>query len=148
MRNESPGKSIQTTELVHEAWFRLVDVKNVDWQHRAHFFAIAATVMRHILLKRARKRTAAKRGGLAPRVNLDAVADVGVSRDREILALDDALVQLAALDQRKARIVELRFFAGLSNEEIAEVLAVSTDTVTRDWKTARAWLLAQLSPPA
>jgi RNA polymerase sigma factor (TIGR02999 family) len=147
MRNERSGKTVQTTELVHEAYIRLVDVQNVDWQHRAHFFAVSSAIMRHILLDRARKRITAKRGGIAPRVNLDAMPDLAdTGRARELIALDDALQQLAALDPRKARVVELRFFGGLNAEETAEVLGVSSDTVLRDWKTARAWLLAEVSP--
>ena len=146
MGGERQGKTMQATELVHEAWFRLVDVKNVNWQHRAHFFAMAAAMMRHILLDRARKRIAGKRGGPAPKVNLDEIPDLGASRARELIALDDALKQLEAVDARKARVVELRFFAGLGVEETAEVLGISSDTVLRDWKTARAWLRSELSP--
>jgi RNA polymerase sigma factor (TIGR02999 family) len=145
LRNEHPGQTIQTTALVHEAYLKLVDVNNVDWQHRAHFFAIAAQIMRHILLDRARRRVAAKRGGAAPKVNLDQVADVGSIRARELIALDDALTALADLDPRKARVVELRYFAGLSAGETAEVLKVSPDTVLRDWRMARAWLMSELA---
>ena len=144
MRDEQPGKSLQATALVHEAYLKLIDVTNVDWQHRAHFFAVAAQMMRHILLDRARRRVAAKRGGEAARLNLDEVLDVGASRAREIIALDDALNALAKVDSRKARVIELRFFAGLSVKETAEVLSVSPDTVLRDWRLARAWLLAEL----
>jgi RNA polymerase sigma factor (TIGR02999 family) len=146
MRDERQGKTIQATELVHEAWFRLVDVDQVDWQHRAHFFAVAAAIMRHILLDRARKRMAGKRGGPAPKVNLDEIPDLGAGRARELIALDDALNQLEALDARKARVVELRFFVGLGVEETAEVLGISSDTVLRDWKAARAWLRTEFSP--
>ncbi len=145
MRDERLGRSIQATALVHEAYLKLIDVSNVDWQHRAHFFAVSAQIMRHILLDRARRRVAAKRGGAAPRVNLDDIADIGSGRARELIALDDALNALAQVDPRKARVVEMRFFAGLSVEETAEVLAVSSDTVKRDWRLARAWLLAELS---
>jgi RNA polymerase sigma-70 factor (ECF subfamily) len=145
MQNERPGRSIQATELVHEAYLRLVDVDNVDWQHRAHFFAVSATMMRRILLDRARKRGAGKRGGKQPSVNLDDVPDLGSERAREVVALDDALNALAEIDARKARVIELRFFGGLSVEETAEVLKVSPDTVLRDWRLARAWLLAQLN---
>ena len=147
MRDERPGRTIQTTALVHEAYLKLIDVTNVDWQHRAHFFAVSAQIMRHILLDRARRRVAAKRGGAAPRVNLDEVPDIGSGRARELIALDDALNALAKVDPRKARVVELRFFAGLSVEETAEVLKVSSDTVKRDWRLARAWLLAELGDP-
>ena len=147
MQDERPGRTIQTTALVHEAYLKLIDVTNVDWQHRAHFFAVSAQIMRHILLDRARRRVAAKRGGAAPRVNLDEVPDIGSGRARELVALDDALNALAKVDPRKARVIELRFFAGLSVEETAEVLKVSSDTVKRDWRLARAWLLAELGDP-
>ena len=144
MRDERPGRSIGTTALVHEAYLKLIDVSNVDWQHRAHFFAVSARIMRHILLDRARRRVAAKRGGAAPKLNLDEVPDIGSGRARELIALDDALNALAKVDSRRARVVELRFFAGLSVEETAEVLKVSADTVKRDWRLARAWLLSEL----
>jgi len=147
MRDERHGSTIQTTALVHEAYLKLIDATNVDWQHRAHFFAISAQVMRHILLDRARRRVAAKRGGPAPRLNLDEVPEVGSGRARELIALDDALSALAKIDERKARVIELRFFTGLSVEETAEVLKVSPDTVMRDWKLGRAWLLAELNEP-
>jgi RNA polymerase sigma factor (TIGR02999 family) len=144
MQHEQPGRTIQTTALVHEAYLKLIDVTNVDWQHRAHFFAVSAQIMRHILLDRARRRVAAKRGGTAPRLNLDEVPDIGSHRARELIALDDALNALADVDPRKARVIELRFFAGLSVEETAKVLKLSSDTVKRDWRLARAWLLAEL----
>ena len=144
MRDEQPGRTLQTTALVHEAYLKLIDVTNVDWQHRAHFFAVAAQVMRRILLDRARRRVAAKRGGAAVRLNLDEVANVGESRAREIIRLDDALNALAKIDPRKAQVIEFRFFAGLSVKETAAVLNVSPDTVLRDWRLARAWLLAEL----
>lgn len=144
MRNERPGQTIQTTALVHEAYLRLIDVDNVDWQHRAHFYAVSAQIMRHILLDRARRRAAAKRGGGAVRVNLDEAPDVASGREGELIALDDALETLARVDQRKARVIELRFFGGLSVDETAEVLKVSPDTVLRDWRLARAWLLTEL----
>ena len=147
MQDEQPGRTIQTTALVHEAYLKLIDVTNVDWQHRAHFFAVSAQIMRHILLDQARRRVAAKRGGAAPRVNLNEVPDIGSGRARELIALDDALNALAKVDQRKARVIELRFFAGLSVEDTAEVLKVSPDTVKRDWKMARAWLLTELDGP-
>src|SRR5258708_1190289 len=147
MQDERPGRTIQTTALVHEAYLKLIDVTNVDWQHRAHFFAISAQIMRHILLDRARRRVAAKRGGAAARVNLDEVPDIGSGRAPELIALDDAFNALPKIDPRKARVIELRFFAGLSVEETAEVLKLSSDTVKRDWKLARAWLLAELGDP-
>lgn len=136
---------MQATALVHEAYLKLIEVENVDWQHRAHFFAVAAQVMRHILLDAARKRGAAKRGGNAPRVNLDEVPDLASNRGNQLIALDEALTRLGEVDARKARVVEMRFFAGLTVEETAAVLAVSEDTVLRDWRLSRAWLLAELS---
>ena len=145
MRNERPGRTIQATALVHEAYLRLIDVTNVDWQHRAHFFAVSARIMRHILLDAARSRAAAKHGGHQPRVNLDEIPDVSGQRGSELIALDDALNALAMVDPRKARVIELRFFGGLGVEETAAVLKVSPETVLRDWKLARAWLLRELS---
>src|SRR5882724_8171701 len=122
MQNERPDKTIQTTALVHEAYLKLIDVTNVDWQHRAHFYAVSAQIMRRILLDQARRRNAAKRGGETPRLNLDELPDMGHGRARELIALDDALNTLSDLDSRKARVIELRFFGGLSVEETAEVL--------------------------
>src|SRR6266581_3604787 len=122
MQDERQGRTLQATALVHEAYLRLIDINNVDWQHRAHFFAVSATMMRHILLDRARRRLAGKRGGRAPRVNLDEIPDVSFRRADEVIALDDALNALALVDPRKARVIELRFFGGLSVEETAEVL--------------------------
>ena len=145
MRDEREGHTLQATALVHEAYLELVDITNVDWQHRAHFFAISAQIMRNILLDRARRRLAAKRGGDAERVNLDELPDIGMGRARELIVLDDALNALAQVDSRKSRVVEMRFFGGLSVEETAEVLAVSPETVMRDWKFARSWLQAQIS---
>jgi RNA polymerase sigma factor (TIGR02999 family) len=145
MQAERPGRTIQTTALVHEAYLRLIDTSSVDWQHRAHFFAVCATMMRHILLDRARRRVAAKRGGAISRVNLDEIPDLSTRRAGELIALDDALNTLTKIDPRKARVIELRFFGGLSVEETAEVLKISPDTVTRDWRLARAWLHTELS---
>jgi len=145
MQNERAGHSMQATALVHEAYLKLIDITNVDWQHRAHFFAVSAQIMRHILLDQARRRIASKRGGDAERVNLDELPDMGGGRAKELIALDDALSALAAIDERKARVVEMRFFGGLSVEETAEVLAVSPETVMRDWKFARSWLQAEIS---
>ncbi len=145
MQAERPGRTIQTTALVHEAYLRLIDTSSVDWQHRAHFFAVCATIMRHILLDRARRRVAVKRGGAMPRVNVDEIPDLSMRRAGELIALDDALNTLTKIDRRKAKIIELRFFGGLSVEEAAEVLKISPDTVTRDWRLARAWLLTELS---
>ena len=146
MRNERTAHSLQPTALVHEAYLELIDIKNVDWQHRAHFFAVSAQIMRRILRDRARRRLTSKRGGAAERVNLAELPDFGGGRARELVALDDALNALAQMDGRKARVIELRFFGGLSVEETAEVLSVSAETVTRDWKFARAWLQSELTP--
>jgi RNA polymerase sigma-70 factor, ECF subfamily len=145
MKQERPGRTIQTTALVHEAFLKLIDVSNVEWRHRAHFFAVSAQIMRRILLDKARRRTAAKRGGAAARLSLDGAADVGIVRAAEIVRLDDALNALALMDPRKAQVIEYRFFGGLSVEETAEVLDVSQDTVLRDWRLARAWLLKELA---
>jgi RNA polymerase sigma-70 factor, ECF subfamily len=145
LQNERPGHTLQSTDLVHEVYLRLVNAQEVDWRHRAHFFAVSATLMRRILLDRARRRAAAKRGGKAQSLDLDKTIDVAQAQAREVVALDDALNTLAEVDPRKARIVELRFFGGLSVKETAEVVKVSSDTVLRDWKLARAWLLTELS---
>jgi len=145
MQNEGPGRTLQATALVHEAYVRLIDVNNVNWDHRLHFFAVSAQIMRRILVDGARARAAAKRGGGMPRVNLDEIADVSPGRGDDLIALDEALERLAELDPRKARIIELRFFGGLSVEETAAVLKVSPDTVMRDWRLARSWLLLELS---
>jgi RNA polymerase sigma factor (TIGR02999 family) len=145
LQNERPGHTLQATALVHEAYLELIDITNVDWQHRAHFFAVSAQIMRHILLDRARARVAAKRGGKAEHVNFDELPDLGTGRERELIALDDALNTLTGIDPRKARVIELRFFGGLSVEDTAAVIGVSQDTVMRDWKFARAWLQAELS---
>ncbi len=140
MGRERPGHTLQTSELVNEAYLRLIDQREVHWQNRAHFFAICAQLMRRILVDHARSRTSAKRGGGAPQVSLAEVAIVSDERAAEVVALDNALLNLAAIDERKSRIVELRFFGGLSIEETAEVLAVSPGTVMRDWTLAKAWL--------
>jgi len=145
LQNERAGQTLQATALVHEAYLELVDITNVDWQHRAHFYAVSAQIMRHILLDRARRRVAAKRGGHAEHLNLDELPNLGENRARELIALEDALNALTAIDERKARVVELRFFGGLSVEETAEVLKISPETVMRDWKFARSWLQAELS---
>jgi RNA polymerase sigma-70 factor, ECF subfamily len=148
LQNERPGYSLQSTDLVHEVYLRLVNASELDWQHRAHFFAVAATLMRRVLLDRARRKAAAKRGGKAQPLDLNHTVDVAQAKARDLLALDDALNALAQVDPRKSRIVELRFFGGLSVKETAEVIQVSSDTVLRDWKMARAWLLTELSGPA
>ena len=145
LQNERPGYSLQSVDLVHEAYMRLVNARDLDWQHRAHFFAVAATVMRRILLDRARRKAADKRGGKVQPLDLARSVDVAQAKAREVMALDDALNALAEVDPRKSRIVELRFFGGLSVKETAEVVKVSSGTVMREWKIARAWLLSELS---
>jgi RNA polymerase sigma factor (TIGR02999 family) len=151
MRKERPGVTLQTTALVNEAYLRLVDAGDVNWQDRTHFFAICAQMMRRTLVDAARARAAAKRGGQGQRAehstafDLDQVQDVSSSRDRELVVLDDALADLAKMDPRKARVIELRFFGGLSVEEAAEVLKISPQSVMRDWNLAKAWLTRELS---
>lgn len=148
MQNESPARTIQATALVHEAYLRLVDVTKVDLRHRAQFFAITARIMRNILLDNARARAAAKRGGQQARVNLDEIPDLSDQGGSDLLALDDALTALAAVDPRKAQVIELRFFGGLSVEDTAAALNVSAETVMRDARAARAWLRRELSGTA
>jgi len=145
MRRERQGHTLRTTALVNDAYLRLVDQRQVRWQNRAHFFAIAAQMMRRILVDHARARNYEKRGGGAAHVPLEEAAVLAEGKAAEILALDEALVALAEIDARRARVVELRYFGGLSNEEIAEVLKISPNTVTRDWNMARAWLYQELS---
>jgi RNA polymerase sigma-70 factor, ECF subfamily len=148
LRNERPGYSLQSSDLVHEVYLRLVNASELNWQDRAHFFAVSATLMRRILLDRARRRVAAKRGGKAQPLDLNKSLDVAQIKARELVALDDALNALAEVDSRKSRIVELRFFGGLSVKETAEVVKMHPDTVLEDWKLARAWLLTELSSRA
>lgn len=145
LHHERPGHTLTTTALVHEAYVKLVDQDRAQWQNRAHFFAIAAQCMRRILLMHARKRRAAKRGGGQPDLPLDDVIVVSEARADELLALNDALSQLEAMDERLGQVVECRYFGGLTIEETAEVLGVSAATVKRDWRTARAWLHRALS---
>ncbi len=140
MRRESPGHTLQTSALVNEAFIRLIDQQQVHWQNRAHFFGIAAQLMRRILLDHARGQARGKRGGGVHRVSFDEGAIVSEQRAAELIALDDALNALAAFDSRKSRIVELRFFGGLSNEEVTEVMGMSLRTVEREWRKAKAWL--------
>jgi len=144
MRGERPGHSLQTTDLVNEAYMRLVDYKRMHWQNRAHFFAVSAQLIRRILVDHARRRNL-KRGAGIRHVSLDEVAVAGGGRSADLVALDDAMKALAQVDPRKERVVEMRFFGGLSVEETAEVLKVSTVTVMRDWSTAKAWLYRELS---
>jgi RNA polymerase sigma factor (TIGR02999 family) len=146
MRGQSPGHTLQVTGLVHEAYLRLVDQAGVEWQSRAHFFGVAGKAMRSILVDHARARGAVKRGGGARQLTLGAAgAAAGVEAPVDVLALDEALTRLAALDPEQARLVELRYFTGLSIEETAEVLGVSPATVKRQWQVARAWLTRELT---
>ena len=144
MRRERPDHTLQTTALVNEAYLKLIDQRAVRWQNRAHFFGIAAQIMRRILIDHARRHAYAKRGGGAARVPLDDAAVLTEGRASELVALDEALTALAALDERKGRVVELRYFGGLSVEETAEVLGVSADTVARDWRRAKAFLRREM----
>ena len=145
MRNERKGHTLQTSALVNEAYLRLVDHENIEWQNRSHFFGLAAQAMRRILVDHARSRNYQKRGGAAQQVSLDEAATLAEDRAAELIALDDALQELAKLDPRKSQIVEMRYFGGLTGEEVAEALSISTATVSRDWETAKAWLLRELS---
>lgn len=140
LRRESHGHTLQTSALVNEAYLRLIDQRQVQWQNRAHFFGLAAQLMRRILIDHARRHQYAKRGGGAQRVSLDEAAAVTEARAAELLAVDEALEKLTALDARKGRIVELRFFGGLTEEETAEVTGISVPTVQREWRAAKAWL--------
>ena len=144
MRREQPGHLLQTSALVNEAYLRLVDASQVDWQNRAHFFGIAARLMRQILVDDARRRHRDKRGGSMNQVPLDEAAGLPQEQATNLLALDDALRALAAIDPRQSEVVELRFFGGMSIEETAEVLKVSPGTVARDWTFARAWLRKEM----
>jgi RNA polymerase sigma-70 factor, ECF subfamily len=145
MAAERSGHSLQATALIHEVYLRLVDVRGIDWQNRSHFFAICAQLMRRILTDFARSRNYQKRGGASPHVSFDEALLVSSEHDTDLVALDDALTRLALVDQRKSRVVELRFFGGLGVDETAEVLKVSSETVMRDWRLAKAWLLRHLS---
>jgi len=145
MAAERPGHTLQTTALIHETYLRLVNVRQVKWQNRAHFFAICAQLMRRILVDFARSRGYQKRGGDATRVDLDEALLITPEPGANLVALDQALQRLAEVDERKSRVVELRFFGGLSVKEAAEVWKVSADTVMRDWKLAKVWLLRELS---
>ena len=145
MRREKPGHTLQTSALVNEAYVRLVDQREIQWEGRAHFFGIAARLMRQILVDRARRRNFAKRGGGTIQVSLNEATTVAQEQSANVMALDDALKNLEKTDQRKSRIVELRFFGGMSIEETAKVLRVSPGTVMRDWTFARAWLRNQMS---
>ena len=148
MAGEQPGQTLQTTALVHEVYLRLVDANDIDWQNRAHFFGLCARLMRRILIDFARSRNYQKRGGHFAHIELEEAATVSAVVGSELLAVDEALKQLAVVDVRKSEVVELRFFGGLTVEETATALRVSEETVMRDWKLAKAWLLRQLSHEA
>ena len=151
MRKERPGHGLQTTALVHEAYLRLVKIGELDWHDRGHFFAVSARIMRRILVDAARAQATSKRGGAAndvghaSAIDFDRFPSPGTDRPAELCALDDALASLAALDPRRAQVIEMRFFGGLSVEDTAEALSVSPQTVMRDWRLARAWLTRELS---
>ena len=145
MRGERPGHTLQTTALVNEAYLRLIDAHRVRWQDRAHFFALSARIMRRILVDHARSRNYQKRGGGAVNVTLDDIVVASPERGADLVALDDALEDLARVDPRKSQVVELRFFGGLSVEETSEALKVSPETVLRDWRLAKVWLLREVS---
>jgi RNA polymerase sigma-70 factor (ECF subfamily) len=144
IRRERSGRSLQTTDLVHEAYLRLVDQAATPWRNRAHFFQVAAHVMRQILIDRARKRRAGKRGGGAPEISLDKALDIAEARSGDLIVLEQALARLENVDARQCQVVEMRFFAGMSEDEIAEVLCVSARTINREWRMARAWLYKEL----
>ncbi len=144
MRRERPGQTIQTTALVHEAYLRLIEAKNIRWQDRAHFFAVSAKMMRRILVDLAREKANLKRGGGAWQVTFDEAQVAAPERSADLGALDEALGRLAELSPRQSQVVEMRYFGGLSEEEIAEVLQVSLRTVQQDWRLARLWLYREL----
>ena len=146
LRREGPDHTLQATALVHEAYLRLVDQRGITWQNRAHFFGVAAQLMRRILVDHARRHRAAKRGGSALKVSLNELMLAAEERAEDVVALDDALERLAAMDPRQGRVVELRIFSGLTVEETAEVLGISPATVKREWTMARAWLSRELRP--
>ena len=145
MKNEGQGNTLQATAFVHEVYLRLVDVTKVEWHARAQFFAMAAQMMRRILVDAARARGSQKRGGIAPKVNMDETAVLSPAPDRSILALDEALTAFSQVAPRQAKVVELRYFGGLTEEEIVAALKISPRTVRRDWDLAKAWLLRELS---
>ena len=145
MRRQAAGHTFQTTELIHEAYLKLARGEDQNWQNRAHFFGVAAQAMRHILVDYARSKQSRKRGGWQEKITLDETAAVSFQRSDELVQLDDAMKQLANLDERKSRVVELKYFGGLTNEEIAAVLKISPETVKRDWRFSRTWLLRELT---
>jgi len=148
MRGQRAGHTLQTTALIHEAYLKLAAQPDKQWQNRTHFFAVAAQAMRHVLVDYARSKGAIKHGGEVQMVSLDEAAFVSADRAAEVVALDEALTALAAIDLRKSQVVELRYFGGLSVEETAEVLRVSPDTITRDWRLAKLWLVHELGREA
>jgi RNA polymerase sigma factor (TIGR02999 family) len=148
MAGEQPGQTLQTTALVHEVYLRLVGANDIDWQNRAYFYGLCARLMRRILIDFARSRNFQKRGGQIPHIELEEAVTVSQVVGSELLAVDEALQRLAAVDPRKSQVVELRFFGGLTVEETAAALRVSEETVLRDWKLAKAWLLRELSHEA
>lgn len=144
LAKNSGSATVQTTALVHEAYLRLIDVKQVSWQNRAHFYAVSANLMRNILVDFARQRLSHKRGGGMQRVELDEALNFSVNKSADLVALDEVLTELASLSPRQAQVVEMKFFGGLNEEEICEVLKISPATVRRDWQVARAWLHREL----
>jgi RNA polymerase sigma factor (TIGR02999 family) len=144
LKGERPGHTLQPTALVNEAYLRLVDVRRVNWKNRTHFLAMSARLMRRVLVDFARSRQYQKRGGGVMKVSLDEAHGVSTERGQDLVALDEALTTLSAVDERKARVIEMRFFGGLTVEETAAVLNVSRETVLRDWRLARAWLMQEL----
>lgn len=144
LKNERPNHSFQGTALANEAYLRLVGCDNIDWKNRAHFFGVAAQLMRNILVDHARKNIAEKRGGDRYKLSLCDISDLAKEKDLDLIALDDALTALSTIDPQQSRIVELKYFAGLDMQEISQVLGISTSTVSRDWKIAKLWLLQQL----
>lgn len=145
MARERREHTLQPTALVHEAYMRLAGLQDLEWKNRVHFYAISAQVMRRVLVDFARSRDRQKRGGICPRLSLEDCVELGQQHDAALIALDDALAALASVDARKCQVVEMKFFGGLSAEEIAELLQVSEETVLRDWKLAKLWLLRELS---
>jgi RNA polymerase sigma factor (TIGR02999 family) len=144
LRRERSDHTLQPTALVHEAYLKLIDISDVSWQDRAHFFAVASNVMRHILVDHARARATDKRGGEAPRIALEDAVSLSNERDIDLLALDEAMKQLAAFDEQQSKIVELRFFGGLTIEEAAHILGISPATIKREWTMAKAWLFGRM----
>ena len=145
LARNAQGNTVQTTALVHEAYLRLIDVKQVSWQDRTHFFAVSANLMRNILVDFARNRLSQKRGGALTHVDLDEALNFSPNKGEDLVALDEVLTELAKLSERQSRIVELKFFGGLTEDEISEVLKISPATVRRDWQVARAWLYRELA---